>query len=40
VQLTNIPTGPSGVTKRRIYRTAVGGSQKMLVYEIANNTTT
>jgi len=40
VQLTNIPTGPSGVTKRRIYRTLVGGAQKKLVAEIGNNTAT
>jgi hypothetical protein len=40
VQLTNIPTGPSGVTARRVYRTEVDGSQKKLVAEIGDNTTT
>jgi len=40
VNLTSIPTGPSGVTARRIYRTAVGGSQLKLVAEIADNGTT
>jgi len=40
VNLTSIPTGPTGVTKRRIYRTTVGGSQLKLVAEIADNVTT
>ena len=40
VSLSNIPTGPTGVTKRRIYRTEVGGSDLYLVYEIANNSAT
>jgi hypothetical protein len=40
VQLSNIPLGPSGVSFRKIYRTAVGGSQKKLVYLIPNNSAT
>ncbi len=40
VQLSNIPTGPAGTTARRIYRTAVGGSQKKLVATINDNVTT
>jgi hypothetical protein len=40
VQLSDIPTGPSGTTGRRIYRTTVGGAQKKLVAAIANNTAT
>jgi hypothetical protein len=40
VDLSAIPVGPSGVTKRRIYRTAVGGGALKLVAEIANNTAT
>ncbi|MFB3883254.1 MAG: hypothetical protein ACE149_18455 [Armatimonadota bacterium] len=40
VSLTSIPIGPSGTTARRLYRTAVGGSVKKLVAEIADNGTT
>jgi hypothetical protein len=40
VQLSAIPTGPSGTVGRKIYRTAVGGAQKKLVAAIADNTTT
>lgn len=41
VSLTGIPTGPSSVTSRKIYRTAAGdtGNHK-LVAEITDNTTT
>ncbi len=38
--LSSIPTGPSGVTKRRVYRTEVGGSDLFFVAEIANNSAT
>lgn len=38
--LTAIPTGPTGTTKRNIYRTAVGGTQLKLLHQIADNTTT
>lgn len=37
--LTAIPTGPTGTTKRNIYRTAVGGSSYTLLHTIADNTT-
>ncbi len=42
VTLTAIPTGPGGVSARKIYRTAVGGSAgtEKLVTTIADNTTT
>lgn len=40
VNLTAIPLGASGVTARKIYRTAVGGSTYKLVTTIADNTTT
>jgi len=40
VSLTSIPIGPSGTIARRLYRTAVGGSTKKLVAEIAGNGTT
>lgn len=40
VSLTAIPTGPTGTTGRKIYRTAVGGSAFLLVTTIADNTTT
>jgi len=40
VDLSAVPTGPSGVTGRRIYRTAVGGGALKLVAEIADNVTT
>jgi len=40
VDLSSIPVGPSGVTKRRVYRTAVGGGALKFVAEIANNTAT
>jgi uncharacterized phiE125 gp8 family phage protein len=36
----NLPIGGSFVTKRRVYRTIVGGSQFLLVAEINDNTTT
>jgi hypothetical protein len=39
VPLSDIPRGPTGVTKRRIYRTKSGGTSQFLV-ELANNTTT
>lgn len=38
--LTAIPTGPSGVTARRIYRTKADGSTFYLLHEIADNSTT
>jgi len=40
VQVSNIPIGPAGVTKRRVYRTAVGGGALKLVAEIPDNSTT
>lgn len=41
IALTSIPTSTDPtVTKRRIYRTAVGGSTYKLLYEVADNTTT
>lgn len=40
IALTAIPTGPSEVTSRKIYRTAAGGSQLKLVTTLANNFTT
>ncbi len=38
--LTGIAIGPTGVTSRKVYRTAAGGSQLMLQSTIANNTAT
>ncbi len=38
--LSAIPTGPSGVTARRIYRTKVNGSTFYRLAEISDNTTT
>lgn len=35
-----IATGPAGTTKRRLYRTAVGGSIFKFLHEIPDNTTT
>lgn len=42
VSLTSIPTAPSfyGVTSRKIYRTAAGGSQHKLLATLSDNTTT
>jgi hypothetical protein len=40
VDLSGIPIGPSGVTARRLYRTAVGGGDLLLVAELADNVTT
>lgn len=40
VALTSIPTGPTFVTSRKIYRTVAGGTQHKLVATIADNTTT
>jgi len=40
VSLSAIPTGPAGTTQRKIYRTAVGGTQKKLVATLPNNTAT
>ncbi len=40
VDLSAIPAGPTGVTKRRVYRTAVGGGEMKLVHEIPDNVTT
>jgi hypothetical protein len=40
VPLTSIPTGITGVTDRKLYRTAAGGSQLKLLATIANNTAT
>ena len=40
VDLSAIPVGPSGGTKRRIYRTAAGGGALKLVHEIVDNVTT
>lgn len=40
VHLTNVPLGGTGVTSRKIYRTAAGGSQLKLVATLADNTTT
>lgn len=35
----SVPTGPTGVTDRKIYRTVAGGAQLKLVGAIGNNTT-
>ena len=40
VNLTAIPTGDNGVTKRNLYRTKVGGSTFYLLATIGDNTTT
>ncbi len=40
VPLSAIPVGATGVTQRKIYRTAAGGTQLALVATIADNTTT
>lgn len=40
LNLTNIPTGPAGVTARKIYRTPDGGITWGLVATIADNSTT
>ena len=40
VELTAIPLGGSGVTSRKIYRTAAGGSTYLLLATISNNTAT
>lgn len=42
VNLTAIPTGPTGVTARKVYRTASGGATgtEKLVHTISDNTTT
>lgn len=40
VSLTAIPVGGSGVTSRKLYRTAAGGSTYLLLATIANNTAT
>lgn len=42
VALSNIPIGPTGVTARKVYRTAAGGADgtQKLVATIADNTTT
>jgi hypothetical protein len=40
VDLTAIPTGPSGTTSRKLYRTEAGGSTYKLLDTIADNTTT
>lgn len=40
IDWSDIPTGPAGTTKRRLYRTAVGGTVPKFLYEIPNNTAT
>jgi hypothetical protein len=40
VSLSAIPVGPTGVTARKVYRTAAGGAQLKLIATIADNTTT
>ena len=40
VTLTAIPLGGSGVTSRKLYRTAAGGSTYLLLATVSNNTTT
>lgn len=40
VNLTSIPTGPTGTTGRKVYRTAAGASTLKLLTTIANNTST
>ncbi|HZT77586.1 MAG TPA: IPT/TIG domain-containing protein [Vicinamibacterales bacterium] len=40
VSLTGIAIGPSGVTSRKLYRTAVGGTQLKFVVALGDNATT
>ena len=40
VNISSIPTGPTGTTARRIYRTTVGGADFRLLTTISDNTTT
>jgi hypothetical protein len=40
INLTGIPTGPTGTTARKIYRTAAGGSEFRLAATISNNSAT
>jgi hypothetical protein len=40
ISLTGIPVGGVGVTQRKIYRTAAGGSVYLLLITITNNTST
>ena len=40
VSVTAMPTGPSGVTSRKLYRTLAGGSTYKLLATIADNSTT
>jgi hypothetical protein len=40
VNLSSIGTGPTGTTARNLYRTAVGGSQRKFLHQIADNSTT
>lgn len=40
INWSNIPTGPAGTTKRRLYRTAAGGSVFKALTTISDNTTT
>jgi len=40
MNLSNIPTGPTGVLGRRVYRTKSGGSEYFFVGQISDNSTT
>jgi hypothetical protein len=40
ITVSSIPTGPTGTTSRRIYRTKAGGSAYFLVGQLDNNTAT
>lgn len=40
IALTSIPLGPAGVTQRKIYRTAAGGSSWLFLATIADNSST
>lgn len=40
INLTSIPTGPVGTTKRRLYRTVLGGSIYYFLTEVNGNVTT
>jgi hypothetical protein len=40
IPLTAIPTGPTGTTARKLYRTPVGGGVQKLLATLANNTAT
>jgi hypothetical protein len=40
IALSAIPTGPAGVTGRKVYRTGAGGSTFKLLATLSNNTTT